>query len=79
MTNAPDSVAALVAKFARHADAYRRGRYGETNVRVEFIDPLFIALGCTGADGPQGAMRAREHRRAEVRASRSVELPALVC
>jgi len=45
MPPAPDTVAQLVDRFERHRDAYRNGHYGETQVRVEFIDPLFVALG----------------------------------
>jgi len=35
----------LVERFARNLDAYRRAEYKETQVRVEFIDPMFEALG----------------------------------
>jgi len=45
MAEAPQSVLKLVERFELHRDAYRRGRYGETEVRVELIDPLFVALG----------------------------------
>ena len=45
MAKAPDILSSLVERFDRHVEAYRRGQYGETRVRVEFIDPLFIALG----------------------------------
>jgi len=42
---APDSVKRLVENFDRQIDKYKDGQYNETQVRVDFIDPLFIALG----------------------------------
>ena len=42
---APLAVLDLVDRFQRNLDAYRSGRYKEAEVRVEFIDPLFVALG----------------------------------
>lgn len=44
-TSAPTAVSDLVARFRDHADAYRAGRYNETQIRREFIDPFFKALG----------------------------------
>ena len=41
----PPEVLDLVERFERNRDAYHSGRYNETQVRHEFIDPLFIALG----------------------------------
>jgi len=41
----PALVADLVERFARHRDAYRSGHYNETQLRREFIDPFFKALG----------------------------------
>jgi hypothetical protein len=35
----------LVERFARNLDAYRRVEYKEAQVRAEFIDPFFEALG----------------------------------
>jgi hypothetical protein len=35
----------LVERFARNLDVYKRAEYKETQVRVEFIDPFFEALG----------------------------------
>ncbi len=35
----------LVERFARNLDAYRRAEYKEAQVRAEFIDPFFEALG----------------------------------
>ncbi|MEW5989091.1 MAG: N-6 DNA methylase [Chloroflexota bacterium] len=41
----PDKVLDLVERFGRNQEAYRRGAYNETQVRREFIDPFFKALG----------------------------------
>jgi len=41
----PPEVVKLVERFERNLDAYRRPDYKETRLRVEFIDPLFEALG----------------------------------
>ncbi|MDO8632414.1 MAG: hypothetical protein Q7R41_18180 [Phycisphaerales bacterium] len=41
----PQSVLDLIERFELHADAYRRDSYNETQVRREFIDPLFKSLG----------------------------------
>ncbi|MGO8685436.1 MAG: N-6 DNA methylase, partial [Thermoleophilia bacterium] len=42
---APDAVLDLVERFARNREQYRNAAYNETQVRREFIDPLFVALG----------------------------------
>jgi predicted type IV restriction endonuclease len=42
---APQTVLTLVENFERNLDAYRDGKYNETQVRRDFIDPLFKALG----------------------------------
>jgi hypothetical protein len=42
---APAEVLELVERFARNLDVYKRGEYKEAQVRVEFIDPFFEALG----------------------------------
>ena len=41
----PKTILELVERFELHAEAYRRQEYNETQVRREFIDPLFKALG----------------------------------
>ena len=41
----PDVVLELIERFERNREAYRSGRYNETQVRREFIDPMFEALG----------------------------------
>ena len=42
---APDVVHELVDRFERNRSHYRTGSYNETQVRREFIDPFFEALG----------------------------------
>ncbi|MHC1737930.1 MAG: TaqI-like C-terminal specificity domain-containing protein [Ignavibacteriaceae bacterium] len=42
---APASIIDLVNKFERNLPAYKSGGYNETQVRVEFINPFFEALG----------------------------------
>jgi N-6 DNA Methylase/TaqI-like C-terminal specificity domain/Type I restriction enzyme R protein N terminus (HSDR_N) len=41
----PPRVLELVETFDRHREAYRTGSYNESQVRQEFIDPFFEALG----------------------------------
>jgi len=38
-------IAELVERFSQNVDVYKSGAYNETQVRVEFIDPFFHALG----------------------------------
>jgi predicted type IV restriction endonuclease len=54
---APPEVIDLVDRFATHRDAYRSGRYNETQLRREFLDPLFTALGWD-VDNEQGYAEA---------------------
>lgn len=42
---APQAVLTLIENFERNLDAYRNGNYNETQVRRDFIDPFFKALG----------------------------------
>jgi hypothetical protein len=42
---APESIRQLVERFDQHRDAYRAGKYNETQLRREFLDPFFEALG----------------------------------
>ena len=42
---APQSILDLVDRFAYNADAYRNPQYNETQLRNEFLDPFFTALG----------------------------------
>ena len=38
-------VSSLVERFQRNIDAYHSPAYNETQLRIEFIDPFFEALG----------------------------------
>ncbi|MDD5515460.1 MAG: N-6 DNA methylase [Synergistales bacterium] len=42
---APQAIVDLVERFDRNVESYRSGQYNETQLRREFIDPLFKALG----------------------------------
>ena len=42
---APDSVLKLCATFADHREHFRSGNYNEAQLRKEFLDPFFAALG----------------------------------
>ncbi|MFQ6116523.1 MAG: type I restriction endonuclease, partial [bacterium] len=42
---APSKIHELVERFDRNLEAYKQGKYNETQVRIEFIDPFFKALG----------------------------------
>ena len=41
----PREVLDLVERFDRNCDAYKSGQYNEMQLRQEFLDPLFAALG----------------------------------
>jgi hypothetical protein len=41
----PQELHSLVERFERNFDAYQADSYNEALVRVEFINPLFEALG----------------------------------
>lgn len=42
---APQIVLTLIENFERNLDTYRNGKYNETQVRLDFINPFFKALG----------------------------------
>ncbi|HZZ27292.1 MAG TPA: type I restriction endonuclease [Pirellulales bacterium] len=42
---APPAIAELVARFEEHRETYNRGDYNETQLRRDFLDPFFEALG----------------------------------
>ena len=44
-TRAPDSVLRLIENFGNHIDHYKSTGYNETELRREFLDPFFKALG----------------------------------
>ena len=41
----PTKILELVKRFDRNLDAYKQGKYNETQIRREFIDPFFEELG----------------------------------
>jgi predicted type IV restriction endonuclease len=41
----PDKIRQLVERFESNRDAFRSGKYNETQLRREFLDPFFKALG----------------------------------
>lgn len=45
LSAAPSALADLVERFERNADSYRAAQYNETQLRNEFLDPLFEILG----------------------------------
>lgn len=42
---APDKIKELIERFERNIEAYKQGKYNETQTRREFIDPFFTELG----------------------------------
>ncbi len=42
---APKEIIELVARFSEHVEAYRKGGLNETQLRVDFLNPLFEAFG----------------------------------
>jgi len=42
---APEIIKQLVERFGQHRDAYLAGKYNETQLRNEFLNPFFEALG----------------------------------
>src|SRR5438132_880282 len=53
----PKEILDLVERFERQLDAYKFGQYNETQLRREFLDPLFKALGWD-IDNEQGYAEA---------------------
>ena len=41
----PKEVADLIERFDRNREAYKSGQYNEMQLRQEFLDPFFGALG----------------------------------
>ena len=54
---APKAVRGLVDRFHRNIEAYRSSSYKETQVRLEFINPMFKELGWD-VDNRQGYAEA---------------------
>lgn len=42
---APKEILELIDRFDRNLESYKNGRYNETQLRREFLDPFFEALG----------------------------------
>ncbi len=42
---APAEIIDLITRFEQHLDAYKAGQYNETQLRRDFLDPFFKALG----------------------------------
>ncbi|MBA3065488.1 type IV restriction endonuclease, partial [bacterium] len=42
---APEEIIKLIERFKDNLDAYKSGKYNETQARLEFINPFFKALG----------------------------------
>lgn len=42
---APESIVQLVDHFTQHMDAYRSGKYNEAQLRNEYLNPFFEAMG----------------------------------
>jgi hypothetical protein len=42
---APSAVLELVAQFAEQQEDYQQGKYNETQLRRDFLDPFFTAMG----------------------------------
>ena len=59
-TPAPDAVKRLVEHFDQNRDAYLSGSYNEAQLRREFIDPLFQALGWDVENRQGSAMPYRD-------------------
>jgi len=53
----PAKIKELVARFEEHKEAYTQGRYNETQLRRDFLDPFFKALGWD-IDNEQGKSEA---------------------
>jgi hypothetical protein len=54
---APQAVKDLVERFERNRESYQSTGYNETQLRREFLDPLFVALGWD-VDNRQGRAEA---------------------
>ena len=74
--NTSPKIAALVERFHDNKDAYKAGKYNETQVRREFIYPLFEALGwdVTNTKGYAEAYKDVVHEDA-IRVGRATKAP----
>ena len=73
---APPPILDLVSRFAQHVDAYKAGKYNETQLRLDFIDPFFTQLGwdMNNVQGYAEAYRDVVHED-EVRISGALKAP----
>ena len=60
MSPAPRANLDLVERFPHNIDHDHSGGYNETQARVEFIDPFFVALGWDVHNWAGGAPRQRD-------------------
>lgn len=77
---APTKVLELVERFDRNLEAYKQGQYKETQLRQEFIDPFFKALGWD-VDNEQGYAEAYKEVVHEdtLRLGRAIKAPDYCC
>jgi hypothetical protein len=59
MKEALKQVSLLVERFQQNIEAYRNPAYNETQLRIEFIDPFFEALGWDLTNKAQGKRNNR--------------------
>lgn len=45
MSQCPDTVLRLIERFNQQADRVRSPDYNETQLRIDFVDPMFAELG----------------------------------
>ncbi len=57
MTGCPPKIRELVERFHQHIEQYKSGKYNEAQVRQEFIDPMFKAMGWD-MDNEEGSAEA---------------------
>ncbi|MBU1208637.1 MAG: hypothetical protein KKH04_17215 [Proteobacteria bacterium] len=57
--NLKDRFSTLIERFQRNIEAYRSPAYNETQLRIEFIDPFFEALGWD-VTNKAGSSRSRQ-------------------
>ena len=57
-TGVPEGVLKLIQRYEAFRQIYLKGEYNETQLRREFVDPLFRALG-GDVDNNQGFSEAR--------------------
>jgi hypothetical protein len=57
---APDSIIQLVHRFNDHRDSYHAGKFNEAQLRRDFLDPFFVALGWDVSNQKNYSERYRE-------------------